>query len=95
MPEVRQEKLYIRISYTCDKCGKGEMRWTGDMPAAEHYSHRCEACGYVTELRGRHPRSTFPDYVQTPYEPLVGGQGPAATQVQPESATHDKGSGVT
>ena len=47
----------VEISYTCDKCNKGEMKFTGQSVTrlTTEYEHKCTNCGNIQFFNRRYP----------------------------------------
>lgn len=60
MPEVKKEVKTYMVTYTCDECEIGNMKFTGIMLASNpgQYVHECDQCGNTMRVRSfSYPRT--------------------------------------
>lgn len=57
MGEMVAESKVLQVFMICDKCGRGEMRPTGEtlMSNPPQYPHKCATCGNVENLLHPYP----------------------------------------
>jgi hypothetical protein len=82
MPETRTALQPVRLDYTCDDCGQGQMHGTSMvlLSSPPQYPHRCDVCGAEKTFGGAsYPRVEFVDvtdaedhqYEQIPFDEWV------------------------
>ena len=57
MSEMVAESKVLQVFMICDKCGKGEMRPTGEalMSNPPKYPHKCIVCGNIANFPYHYP----------------------------------------
>lgn len=64
MSETRSQVRVMRVDYICDKCGEGNMVFTGQVSLSTHppqHYHHCDVCGWTQPFPVTYPRT---EYVQ-------------------------------
>ena len=63
--EIKTEVKTYRVSYQCDKCGKGEMLQIGRflMSDPPKFEHKCNKCGGIQIFTGKQ----YPVTICEPY----------------------------
>ena len=57
MGEMIAESKVLQVFMICDKCGKGEMRPTGNVLMSDppQYPHKCVVCGNIKSFPYHYP----------------------------------------
>lgn len=57
MAEMVAESKVLQVFMICDKCGRGEMRPTGEclMSNPPLYPHKCVVCGHIENFNFLYP----------------------------------------
>lgn len=74
MPETRQPVQPVEVDYTCDQCGEGKMRPTGEVLTSypPKHPHCCDKCGArQTFTDVCYPHVTFKSRVDNPTDVMV------------------------
>ena len=57
MPELKEKITPVKVTYQCDSCGNGEMKFNGgtllSLPA--QYTHACTNCGHQQSFNKMYP----------------------------------------
>jgi len=61
MPEKKVEVKTFAVSYICDKCGEGQMVFTGEMKPSKPptFVYKCDKCGEKKNSKQSYPRVEY------------------------------------